>query len=245
MKKAMNAHEDILLYIDGIPDDDALLEELTALIDDALWPESELPDFLPPLPISLPNQRSRILKLLGNALYFLVLLIITLAAVSRNMGGNGARNLMGFSMFNVLSESMQSAIPKGSLVLTKQTDPNAIQIGDDITFMVSENISITHRVVGIIENHQNSGTRGFETKGVDNERSDSDIVLASNVAGRVIFHMPYVGTAMVAVSEHWLVLLLPFTGILIFASIYKYAFSNKAKEKSRSGLSKAFPALSK
>ena len=214
------------------------LDDLIGLVDSCLSP---LPDFILP-PFEEPGKRQRkALSLLGNALFFLALAAILVAAVSRNMGGNGVRNLAGCSMFNVLTESMQSVLPQGSLVLTKRTDPRDLQIGDDITFMVSENASVTHRVVGIIENHEGGGARGFETKGVENERPDREVVYASNVVGKVIFHVPYVGAAMVAVSEHWLLLVLPFGGILVFASLLKFLFAKDVSGKKKKRKQAVYP----
>jgi signal peptidase len=122
---------------------------------------------------------------------------------------------------------MQSVIPKGSLVITRQIDPSSIQIGDDITYMLNERSSITHRVVGITENYENSGSYGFETKGVDNENPDENIVYAKNVVGKVIFHVPNVGSILLAISENWMLVVLPFCGLLILASLLKFVFSEE------------------
>ena len=224
------------LLFDDIPDDDALLDELIGLVDMAvmddeyIWSGRGLPEILPPT-----QAKRNASKLFGNILFFLAIIVITVAAVSHNMSGSGARNIAGFSIFKVLTESMQSEIPMGSLVLTKQVNARQIQIGDDITYMVSENTSVTHRVVGIIENHENSGERGFETKGIDNHAPDKEVVWARNVVGKVIFHTPRVGTILVAISDNWLLILLPFIGILIFSSLLKFVFSKEARGKGQAG----------
>lgn len=55
---------------------------------------------------------------------------------------------------------------------------------------------VTHRITGIEENHLRTRERGFTTKGVDNQREDSDMVHASNIVGQVIFSSYPLGRAI-------------------------------------------------
>lgn len=173
----------------------------------------------------IPKKRG---KLLGNLLFYTAILAILIIGISCGMSGNGTKNIAGYCIVNVLSSSMQSEIPQGSLVMTKRVDCAEIEIGDDITFMAGETSSVTHRVIGIVENYMNSGERGFETKGIDNEKPDKDTVWAKNVVGKVIFHIPYVGSVMETLKKHWLLAILPFFGVLIFTSLMKFIFSKES-----------------
>ncbi|MCL1847118.1 MAG: signal peptidase I [Coriobacteriia bacterium] len=137
--------------------------------------------------------RSRITGLL----YYIVLIVIVLCAYQFSGAGSAVpRNVFGYSAMTVLTGSMQQEIPKGSLIITKQVDPQTIQIGDDITYMKDAKTSITHRVVGIYENYDNKRMRGFQTQGVNNINPDAEIVLATNVVGKVIYHSEKLGAAV-------------------------------------------------
>ena len=145
------------------------------------------------------------------AFYLFLILIIAGAILVKSNSGGRPITIAGFSAFTVLTSSMESEIPKGSLVIVKDTDPKMLAIGDDITYMVSETTSVTHRIIGIHENYQNTGQRGFETKGVMNPEPDKEIVAAANVVGRVVFHNKALGMVGGFINNNW-----PF---LIFAAV--------------------------
>ena len=114
--------------------------------------------------------------------------MIVAALFVRTTSDGAPRSLAGYSGMIVLTESMQSEIPKGSLVIAQQVDPETLQIGDDITYMANQTTSVTHRIVGINENYENTGQRAFQTQGIMNDQPDSQPVPAVNVVGKVVFH---------------------------------------------------------
>ncbi len=91
----------------------------------------------------------------------------------------------------VSSGSMEPQLLTGSLVVTRPVEPDAIVVGDVITFRLStvgENM-ITHRVIGI----GHSSSLHFLTKGDANSYPDPFTVPARNLIGKICFHVPYVG----------------------------------------------------
>ena len=48
---------------------------------------------------------------------------------------------------------------------------------------------IRDRIVGIIENYENTGQRAFTTQGIMNAQPDKQPVPAVNVVGKVVFHL--------------------------------------------------------
>ena len=93
----------------------------------------------------------------------------------------------------VLSGSMEPQLKTGSLIVTHSVEPEAIVVGDIITFHprnANENL-ITHRVIGI----GHSSSLYFETKGDANEGPDPFTVPARNLVGKVSFNAPYWGYA--------------------------------------------------
>ncbi|WP_288395893.1 signal peptidase I [uncultured Vagococcus sp.] len=154
-----------------------------------------------------------------EALIFYTIIAFTLIIISTVLTGSDKsgmpRNIGGYAPLTVLTKSMQSVYPKDSFLLVKVTEPKSLKIGDDITFIKENNSTVTHRIIGIEENFQGSGQRGFETKGVENPRADEEIVIADNVIGKVTFSSPKIGKVLVIVRKNlWL------TAILLIISIF-------------------------
>ncbi|MFQ9798525.1 MAG: signal peptidase I [Clostridia bacterium] len=117
-------------------------------------------------------------------MFYLVLIAVVVGVLFISGKESGPKSFAGYSAFTVLSGSMESEIPKGSLVVTKQVDPSELQIGDDITYLSNPTTTITHRIVGITENYADTGQRAFTTQGVMNSAPDKQPVPAANVVGR-------------------------------------------------------------
>jgi signal peptidase len=86
----------------------------------------------------------------------------------------------------VLTGSMEPAIPVGSIIVIKETDPNSLIVGDVICYQFSEHALITHRIISV------SGA-GFITKGDANEEPDDRLVEKEDVIGKVEIILPYFG----------------------------------------------------
>jgi signal peptidase len=100
------------------------------------------------------------------------------------------------------------------MILVKHTNANKIQIGDDITYLMDATNTITHRVVEIIENYNDSGDRGFQTQGVNNASPDPGYVYAANVVGVVVLHVPTLGAALTYLGGHIYIVFIMF-GLLL------------------------------
>jgi signal peptidase I len=96
----------------------------------------------------------------------------------------------GWGVDAVLSGSMEPQLKVGGLVITRPVESKDIEVGDTITFYCPLNKGMTsHRVIAV-----ESGTLSyFRTKGDANEDPDPFIVPVQNVAGKVCFHIPYLG----------------------------------------------------
>ncbi len=122
----------------------------------------------------------------------------------------------------VLSSSMSPAIHAGDVVVVNDVPAGDIEEGDVITFQppaghqLADVNRVTHRVVGVTSQ---DGERHFRTKGDANEEADRALVPASNVEGRVLFHIPYIGRVVsFAQSSLGLLLLVVVPGALLVVS---------------------------
>ncbi len=101
--------------------------------------------------------------------------------------------LVGFQVFTVLSGSMEPTYHTGALIYVKEVDPYTIQVGQPITFLLTEDTVATHRVVEIVKDESDPAVIRFRTKGDANEVEDGSLVHYKNVIGVPVFSIPYLG----------------------------------------------------
>jgi signal peptidase len=100
---------------------------------------------------------------------------------------------VGIDTYVVLSGSMEPVHKTGGLIYTtRNVDTDQLEVGDVITFKMSETTIATHRVIDI---KNDGGTRMFQTKGDANPNPDQNLVPEQNVIGKSLFSIPYMGYA--------------------------------------------------
>ena len=57
--------------------------------------------------------------------------------------------LFDIQVFSVISGSMEPDYPVGSLIYVKECDPSEVEVGEVITFVLSNKTPATHRVIGM------------------------------------------------------------------------------------------------
>lgn len=177
------------------------------------------------------KKRQKRSSILSDVIFYVALILMVLCAVIFS-GGKSNSSIGGYSFWEVLTTSMQSVYPRGSLVVVKKVNPGDLVVGDDITFLVDPVTTYTHRIVKIQENYENTAKRGFTTKGVDNPKEDSNIVMADNVVGKVVFHIPFVGQITNWLFSNVWILLLFFFSLIGFSFFIKIYWRESRKEKS-------------
>ncbi len=97
--------------------------------------------------------------------------------------------VIGLTPYVVLSGSMEPVYPVGSLVYVKNVEPETVEVGDPITFVLDEELTVvTHRVVAI-----DAESEQFTTKGDANDVIDGAPVHFNNLIGRPVFCIPKLG----------------------------------------------------
>lgn len=127
------------------------------------------------------SRLGRFLSLTGTVLILAVIALCLLLILP------GA---FGFSMYDVISGSMEPEMPVGSLIYVEKGAPEDVKEGDVIAFYgtLGDSGVITHRVT---ENQAVSGR--FRTKGDANEEEDPLPVSYDAYIGRVVFSVPHLG----------------------------------------------------
>ena len=172
----------------------------------------------------------RFFSAFSNVVFYIAILAVVLAAYL--VSKNGPTMIGGLQVASILSGSMESVYPKGSLILIREFDPNELMIGNDITFSsASYSANITHRIVDIHENYNNTGERGFVTRGVNNDSSDRDIVLAQDIVGKIVFFIPGLGELLQILQERLHLVIIFFVSGVGLSLFLNLTFGETAKER--------------
>ena len=132
----------------------------------------------------------------------------------------------GISIYTIVSPSMTPVINVYDIVVNvKPSGPEAIQIGDIITYKSkaanSEGMTITHRVIAIDKTQD--GQIEYMTRGDNNSEPDSLFVTYDQVIGKEIMIIPKVGKLqfLIANKKGWLLLLIIPIGIYLLRELFK------------------------
>jgi len=167
--------------------------------------------------------------IVSDTIFYIALIMMVVFAVLFSRGAFGEQAVGGYRFYEVLTTSMDSVYPRGSLILIKEVEAGELIVGDDITFTSDASNLITHRIEEIYENYEDSGRRAFITKGVDNAVADAQVVLADNVVGKVVRGFAGLGATLSWIGSNlWIVLLLFLS--LMALSFFLRIFWNEHKK---------------
>ncbi|MBQ7646831.1 MAG: signal peptidase I [Clostridia bacterium] len=121
--------------------------------------------------------------ILGLAI--LLTLYVTIQTLTK-----GYANFFGYSVFRVVTGSMEPTMPVNTVLLCKSADAEEIETDDIICFRSKESshygVIVTHRVVSIHNDENN--VRYLESRGDANYSSDPYYVTNDNLIGRVVWY---------------------------------------------------------
>lgn len=119
----------------------------------------------------------------------LALALVGCVSVIAQVLSKGYVSIANYSMFRVVTGSMEPAIPVGSLLISQDMDIDQIQVGDVVNYRSREpgmfGIIITHRVIAIHRNAE--GQIYLETKGDANQYPDGHLVDENYLIGKTVF----------------------------------------------------------
>lgn len=124
-----------------------------------------------------------------TTLLLLVAVVLCLFVVVQSMS-HGYVRLGGYSLFRVVTGSMEPSIPIGTVLLAQEIPIEEVEKEDVVCFRStnpgSEGMIVTHRVMGVYDTPD--GIRCLRTKGDHNPSMDIDPVTQANLIGLVIRH---------------------------------------------------------
>ncbi len=125
------------------------------------------------------------------------------------------------SAYTIVSPSMVPTIDVRDVIITMRTEIEDVKIGDVVTFVSSDpmynGITITHRVVGFAES--SNGEKMLRTKGDNNNAEDSALVGESNLLGKVMLIIPFIGYIQEMLSNMFgilIIIVIPCAAIIVY-----------------------------
>lgn len=136
----------------------------------------------------LKKFRNILIKVVNIISVLLIVVSLGILLTVVMTGRNKAPNVLGFSMFRVVTGSMEPTIQVNSLIIVKRAAAAELQAGDVISFYSRDPSLLgqinTHRVLEIEEEN---GKYLIQTKGDANNIADKYPVHGEDVIGKVIF----------------------------------------------------------
>lgn len=125
------------------------------------------------------------LKKIWNTVSTIIVVLVAVAAVTLV-----GLKFFGMQVYYVVSGSMEPNIHVGALVVVKDTDFDKLEVGDAVTFVLSDGTPCTHRIISI-----DSENKYITTKGDANDSEDA-AVYYKNIVGKVVANVPLLGYAV-------------------------------------------------
>lgn len=120
----------------------------------------------------------RVIGIILDIILVLLVLYIAGTLYLRTSTGNAHASLLGFTTHVVNSDSMEPNIHVGDFLIVKRC--NHYEVGDIITYIREDGLSITHRIIFI-------DIGGYQVKGDANYDPDPGLIQPEQIVGKVIF----------------------------------------------------------
>lgn len=162
-----------------------------------------------------------------------IVLVAIIALIAVQRFSNNSKALLGYRLFNVVTESMVPKYNVTDVLLVKEKDVKQIQVGEDVTYLGKEESFkdkvVTHRVIATEQ--AEDGSINFHTKGIANEKEDP-IVNESQIYGivlRKLVIMSYLSKIMNNTYGMFFLILIPL-GVIITTEIRGYKEDKESLE---------------
>lgn len=146
-------------------------------------------------------------------------------------------NIFGLKPYCVLSGSMESVYPTGSMIYVDKVNPEGLKTGDAITFRMPNGGVATHRIIELVPDETNTKVL-FRTKGDENNIADGTLVTFESVIGKPVFCIPLLGFLATYISyPPGKYVALAVSGILILFELITSIIVSSSKNQTRKRLS--------
>lgn len=164
----------------------------------------------------------KIIKRIGSLMSTILLIIIIGVSICIYLNPDKSADIIGYRTYTVLTDSMEPIIPVGSLVISRSLDEGEEpQPNDIITFHANrfgQDILLTHYFA---EKDDVDGNVYYRTHANGINDYDPYNTTYDDLKGIYVYHVPYIGKAMLFVSSPYGIGLL--IVIFLLLTIYRFA----------------------
>ena len=131
----------------------------------------------------------KVIKIISKILYqiLVALCLIVAAIIVFQKITNNNKSIGGYRIFRVITGSMEPEYDVGEVVISKEVDPNSIEVGDDIVYLGTygeyKGKIIMHSVVAIDKDE--NGNLNFHAKGLHSSSVEDPQIKANQIYGVV------------------------------------------------------------
>ena len=197
----------------------------------------------------MASKIKNVLLKLMNVLSVLIIIASVMALLTVVMAKPGqAPNFFGYSLFRVMTGSMEPTISTNSLIVVKRVEAQDLAIGDVITFYSRDPSLLgepnTHRIIRFEEDE---GRQLIITKGDANNIEDRFPTQAEDLIGKVVFSSLFLGRLVKLISNPLVfipLILIPLV-LMLLRSIFDGISAAKklVKEEEEAAVREALAAL--
>lgn len=168
--------------------------------------------------------KSRIINIIGIILILLLIpifIIVLTIAIKANIYHDTLPDFFGYKPLIVGSNSMSNVFEIGDLTIIKEIEEDELEVGDIISYWdTDDNVVITHRISEIMIDE--TGETIYVTKGDMNNEADSETVVFSQIEGKYMWHIKYIGTFILWLQEPQGLIVAFLIPLVICLLIYKH-----------------------
>lgn len=179
----------------------------------------------------------RCLKIFGYVmLTILVCLVFIFVSVIVQSKTNPDKvpSIFGYKPFVVLSNSMESEVFRGDLVITKNVDFDSLEKDDIVAFKDDANHVVTHRIVNTTNQ---AGEKKFVTKGDNNNTDDDGFVSSDRIEGKYLFKLSGFGYLILELQKPATLIILLIV-IIGAGGLWIFVGNNKLSKEEKKELEK-------
>ena len=127
----------------------------------------------------------KIINFFITIVFIVAIILIFSLTLQKIIFKDDVPSIFGYKILQVMSGSMSGEFETEDTIIIKQIkNESEIKIGDIITFKVDENTLVTHRVVEIVKNENDTE---YVTKGDANNSVDTQKVKFKDIEGKYLF----------------------------------------------------------
>ena len=172
----------------------------------------------------------KIINILGTIIFFVIIISVASLVIQKIAIKEKVPDILGYKILQVMSGSMSGEFETGDTILIKKIkNESDLKEGDIITYKISENVLVTHRIVNITKIGEKLN---YTTKGDSNNIEDEEKIQFSSIEGIYVKKLNLIGKLITFMQKPYgMVIVFVFPILLIICIINNEKIKQDKKTK--------------